>query len=179
MKGPTRSIEAAHNDVIFVELAVKELMNYQAFISEYAEQLRKIEDALDETLGDAWDFNLDPISLQLWYSRKEGGDREGEEREGREGREGRKGEGRGEARWKGRRREGERGGGKGREKRESPSDTQKNYVHLIWHPRFDVRNLQSIMSTFLLFFNLRGEDSFPVVYCISPFSFPSSCHSLP
>ena len=40
-------------------------MNYQEFISEYAEQLRKIEDALDETLGDAWDFNLDPITLQV------------------------------------------------------------------------------------------------------------------
>lgn len=46
-------------------------MNYQSFISEYAEQLRKIEDALDETLGDAWDFNLDPITLQV--KRKEGG----------------------------------------------------------------------------------------------------------
>lgn len=53
-------------DIHFIELAgKKEYMNYQAFISEYAEQLRKVEEALDETLGEAWDFNLDPISLQV------------------------------------------------------------------------------------------------------------------
>lgn len=40
-------------------------MNYRKFISEYADQLRGIEDALDETLGDAWDFSLDPIALQV------------------------------------------------------------------------------------------------------------------
>ena len=78
--------------MIFVELAgKKELLNYQAFISEYAEQLRKIEDALDETLGDAWDFNLDPISLQVWYLRKEGGDREGRRGKGRRGKGGEEG----------------------------------------------------------------------------------------
>ena len=43
----------------------KEMHNYQTFISEYADQLRKIEDALDETVGEAWDFNLDPIALQV------------------------------------------------------------------------------------------------------------------
>ncbi len=43
----------------------KELMNYRVFIAEHAKQLSKIEDALDETLGDAWDFNLDPITLHV------------------------------------------------------------------------------------------------------------------
>ena len=43
----------------------KELMNYRLFIAEHAKQLSKIEDALDETLGDAWDFNLDPITLHV------------------------------------------------------------------------------------------------------------------
>jgi WASH complex subunit 7 len=40
-------------------------MNYRAFTSKYADQLREVEDALDETLGDAWDFNLDPLALQV------------------------------------------------------------------------------------------------------------------
>lgn len=43
----------------------KELMNYQMFIAEHSKQLKGIEDLLDETLGDAWDFTLDPIALQV------------------------------------------------------------------------------------------------------------------
>ena len=43
----------------------KELQNYKNFIMEYAIQLKGIEEALDETLGEAWDFTLDPIALQV------------------------------------------------------------------------------------------------------------------
>ena len=43
----------------------KELNGYCQFLTEYAGQLSGIELALDETLGDAWDFTLDPISLQV------------------------------------------------------------------------------------------------------------------
>ena len=43
----------------------KESENYIQFLKEYAHQLRGIEDALDDTVGDAWDFTLDPIALQV------------------------------------------------------------------------------------------------------------------
>ena len=53
-------------NIIFVELAgEKELKNYEDFLAEYAEQLNGIEEALDDTLGDAWDFTLDPVALQV------------------------------------------------------------------------------------------------------------------
>jgi WASH complex subunit 7 len=42
----------------------KELRNYENFLKEYTEQLNGIEEALDDTLGEAWDFTLDPIGLQ-------------------------------------------------------------------------------------------------------------------
>ncbi len=42
------------------------MMNYVAFIAEHSKQLKGIEDVLDETLGDAWDFTLDPIALQVY-----------------------------------------------------------------------------------------------------------------
>ena len=45
----------------------KELKNYEDFLDEYSSQLLGIEEALDETLGDAWDFTLDPISLQVCF----------------------------------------------------------------------------------------------------------------
>ena len=45
----------------------KELKNYEDFLEEYSSQLLGIEEALDETLGDAWDFMLDPIALQVSY----------------------------------------------------------------------------------------------------------------
>ena len=38
---------------------------YLRFLNDYASQLKAIEDALDDTVGDAWDFTLDPISLQV------------------------------------------------------------------------------------------------------------------
>ena len=68
------------------------------------------ENSLNETLGDACDFNFDPISLQVWYRRRGGGGGRGKERGGAEGR----GEGRREG-W-GRK---EKGEGK------SPSCTQE------------------------------------------------------
>ena len=39
---------------------------YLRFLNDYASQLKAIEDALDDTVGDAWDFTLDPISLQVF-----------------------------------------------------------------------------------------------------------------
>jgi hypothetical protein len=32
---------------------------------DYAKSLLDIEDALDETLGDAWDFSRDPIEIDV------------------------------------------------------------------------------------------------------------------
>lgn len=42
-----------------------QLRKYGTFLEEYAIQLLKIEDALDESLGDAWDFSMDPIALDV------------------------------------------------------------------------------------------------------------------
>uniref|UniRef100_A0ABI7ZS81 WASH complex subunit 4 n=1 Tax=Felis catus TaxID=9685 RepID=A0ABI7ZS81_FELCA len=42
-----------------------QLKNYGKFLEEYTSQLRRIEDALDDSIGDVWDFNLDPIALKL------------------------------------------------------------------------------------------------------------------
>lgn len=42
-----------------------QLRKYGQFLEEYASQLKAIEDALDETVGDSWDFTLDPIALQV------------------------------------------------------------------------------------------------------------------
>ncbi|CAH1784090.1 unnamed protein product, partial [Owenia fusiformis] len=41
-----------------------QLKKYGKFLEDYATQLKEIEDALDDTIGDSWDFTLDPISLQ-------------------------------------------------------------------------------------------------------------------
>lgn len=43
----------------------KELENYEEFIKKYYGQLEGIETALNDTLGDAWDFTLDPMLLQV------------------------------------------------------------------------------------------------------------------
>ena len=54
--------------IFYIELAgEKEFKNYHDFLTEYAEQLNGIEEALDDTLGDAWDFTLDPIALQVVF----------------------------------------------------------------------------------------------------------------
>jgi len=42
-----------------------QLRNYGLFLEEYASQLKDIENALDESVGDSWDMTLDPISLQV------------------------------------------------------------------------------------------------------------------
>ena len=41
------------------------MKKYGNFLEEYATQLKDIEDALDETIGEAWDMILDPISMQV------------------------------------------------------------------------------------------------------------------
>ena len=47
------------------------MKKYGQFLEEYASQLKAIEDALDDSVGDSWDFSLDPIALQvsrkLWW----------------------------------------------------------------------------------------------------------------
>ncbi|KAH0616974.1 hypothetical protein JD844_028502, partial [Phrynosoma platyrhinos] len=47
---------------IHVEVQLK---NYEKFLEAYTSQLKRIEDALDDSIGDVWDFNLDPIALNL------------------------------------------------------------------------------------------------------------------
>ncbi|KAG8138232.1 hypothetical protein E2320_004147 [Naja naja] len=42
-----------------------QLKNYGKFLEAYTSQLKRIEDALDDSTGDVWDFNLDPIALNL------------------------------------------------------------------------------------------------------------------
>ncbi|XP_054719351.1 WASH complex subunit 4-like [Uloborus diversus] len=42
-----------------------QLRKYGKFLEEYSTQLRAIEHALDETLSDVWNSELDPVSLQL------------------------------------------------------------------------------------------------------------------
>ena len=42
-----------------------QLKKYGQFLEEHASQLKGIEDALDDTVGDSWDFTLDPIALQV------------------------------------------------------------------------------------------------------------------
>ncbi|XP_071278772.1 WASH complex subunit 4 [Agelaius tricolor] len=42
-----------------------QLKSYGKFLEEYTSQLKRIEDALDDSVGDVWDFSLDPIALKL------------------------------------------------------------------------------------------------------------------
>lgn len=42
-----------------------QLKSYEKFLEEYAAQLRGIEEALDDSIGDVWDFTLDPIALKV------------------------------------------------------------------------------------------------------------------
>ena len=53
----------------------KELEGYNHFLTEYSQQLKGIEEALDDTFGDAWEFTLDPIALQVRQTQlgREGG----------------------------------------------------------------------------------------------------------
>uniref|UniRef100_A0A672RQ52 WASH complex subunit 4 n=1 Tax=Sinocyclocheilus grahami TaxID=75366 RepID=A0A672RQ52_SINGR len=54
--------EALTDDEIHTEVQVK---NYEKFLEEYTAQLQGIEEALDDSIGDVWDFTLDPIALKL------------------------------------------------------------------------------------------------------------------
>ncbi|XP_075894005.1 WASH complex subunit 4 [Nelusetta ayraudi] len=47
---------------IHTEVQIKK---YSKFLEEYVSQLKGIEDALDDSIGDVWDFTLDPIALKL------------------------------------------------------------------------------------------------------------------
>ena len=53
--------------IVFTSEIVGEvqLRKYGKFLEDYASQLKDIEDALGESIGDAWDMTLDPISLQV------------------------------------------------------------------------------------------------------------------
>ncbi|XP_070557659.1 WASH complex subunit 4-like isoform X2 [Ptychodera flava] len=42
-----------------------QLKKYGKFLEDYATQLKEIENALDDSIGDAWDLTLDPIALQF------------------------------------------------------------------------------------------------------------------
>ncbi len=42
-----------------------QLRKYGRFLEDYASQLREIERALQESVGDSWDMTLDPVSLQV------------------------------------------------------------------------------------------------------------------
>lgn len=42
-----------------------QLKNYRKFLEDYTSQLKGIEEALDESIGDVWDFTLDPIALKV------------------------------------------------------------------------------------------------------------------
>jgi len=43
-----------------------QLKNYGKFLEDYTSQLKRIEDALDDSVGDVWDFSLDPIALKVF-----------------------------------------------------------------------------------------------------------------
>uniref|UniRef100_A0A4W4GUC8 WASH complex subunit 4 n=1 Tax=Electrophorus electricus TaxID=8005 RepID=A0A4W4GUC8_ELEEL len=49
-------------DKIHTEVQLK---NYGKFLEDYTSQLKAIEEALDDSIGDVWDFTLDPIALKL------------------------------------------------------------------------------------------------------------------
>ncbi|XP_060770735.1 WASH complex subunit 4 [Neoarius graeffei] len=42
-----------------------QLKNYNKFLEDYTSQLKAIEEAVDDSIGDVWDFTLDPIALKL------------------------------------------------------------------------------------------------------------------
>ena len=57
--------------MLFIEIVGElQLKKYGSFLEDYASQLKEIEDALDESIGDCWDMTLDPISLQVYMNRK-------------------------------------------------------------------------------------------------------------
>lgn len=59
----------AHPDPTEIHTEVQ-IKKYSKFLEEYVSQLRGIEDALDDSIGDVWDFTLDPIALKVKYPRQ-------------------------------------------------------------------------------------------------------------
>ena len=52
--------------IIITEIAGRvQLKKYGQFLNEYASQLREIEGALGESVGDSWDTTLDPVALEV------------------------------------------------------------------------------------------------------------------
>lgn len=50
----------------FLEIHTEvQLKNYGKFLEDYTSQLKAIEEALDDSIGDVWDFTLDPIALKV------------------------------------------------------------------------------------------------------------------
>lgn len=54
--------QTLHPTEIHTEVQLK---NYSKFLEDYTSQLRGIEEALDDSIGDVWDFTLDPIALKV------------------------------------------------------------------------------------------------------------------
>ena len=53
---------------LITEIAGKvQLKKYGQFLNEYASQLKEIEGALGESIGDSWDTTLDPVSLEVGH----------------------------------------------------------------------------------------------------------------
>ena len=53
-----------HAFVLEIAGELHQLKKYQNFLEDYATQLKDIEDALDDSIGDSWDITLDPIALR-------------------------------------------------------------------------------------------------------------------
>ena len=55
--------------ILFAEIVSEvQLKKFRVFLQDYAQQLNDIEHALGESVSDAWDMTLDPISLQVCSS---------------------------------------------------------------------------------------------------------------
>ena len=55
-----------NNNFYFAEIAGEvQLRTYGRFLEEYGTQLHGIEEALEESVCDSWDINLNPIILQV------------------------------------------------------------------------------------------------------------------
>ena len=51
---------------MFLEIVGEvQLRKYGKFLEDFATQLKDIEDALGDSIGDSWDMTIDPISLQV------------------------------------------------------------------------------------------------------------------
>lgn len=62
----TQSLALSNLTEIHTEVQLK---SYSRFLEEYTSQLKGIEEALDDSIGDVWDFTLDPIALKVNHLR--------------------------------------------------------------------------------------------------------------